>query len=130
MTPSNPRGNTVLIIMAHGSRKPEANHEFLQLTQTIAQQDHGFIAVTPCFLELTTPTLFDAIAEAVAEGHTQFDIYPLFFNQGNHVTKDIPRQITQLQEQYPLCFFNRLEYFGLYQQLGDQVLAHIGQQRG
>jgi sirohydrochlorin ferrochelatase len=129
MTPNNSSENTVLIIMAHGSRKVEANQEFEQLTQVIAQREHGYVAVKPCFLELTTPTLSDAIAESVTEGYTLFDIYPLFFNQGNHVTKDIPRQMAQLEQQYPQCHFNRLEYFGLYDQLGEQVLAHINQQR-
>jgi len=120
---------TVLIIMAHGSRKFEANQEFKQLTQAIAQREHGYAAVKPCFLELTTPTLSDAIEESVTEGHSQFDIYPLFFNQGNHVTKDIPRQMKQLEEKYPQCHFNRLEYFGLYKDLSEQVLAHIGLQQ-
>ena len=121
--------NTVLMIMAHGSRKVAANQEFEQLTRDIAKQEHKYAEVKPCFLELATPSLAVAVEESVAQGYTQFDVYPLFFNKGNHVTSDIPRQIAHLEEQYPHCKFNRLEYFGTYDQLGGQVLAHISEQK-
>ncbi len=121
--------STVLIIMAHGSRKIEANQEFEQLTQRIAKQSHGYAAVKPCFLELASPSLAVAVEESLCQGYTQFDVYPLFFNQGNHVVNDIPRQISHLEEQYPQCTFHRLDYFGTYDQLGGQVLAHIAQQQ-
>jgi len=119
---------TVLIIMAHGSRKVEANQEFEQLTQRIAQQHHGYAEVKPCFLELASPSLAEAVEQSLCQSYTQFDVYPLFFNQGNHVVNDIPRQIARLEEQYPACTFRRLDYFGRYDQLGNQVLAHIAQQ--
>ncbi|MGS2717329.1 sirohydrochlorin chelatase [Eionea flava] len=126
---SEKSNKTVLIVMAHGSRKSEANQEFEALARDIATQSHGYAAVKPCFLELATPKLADAVEACIGAGHTRFDVYPLFFNQGNHVTKDIPRQITQLQTQYPHCHFHCLEYFGLYKQLSQQVLVHIDQQR-
>jgi sirohydrochlorin ferrochelatase len=119
---------TVLMIMAHGSRKIEANQEFEQLTHSIAQQKHHYAEVKPCFLELASPSLAVAVEQSLHQGYTQFDVYPLFFNRGNHVTSDIPRQVSHLEEQYPQCTFRRLEYFGTYDQLGGQVLQHISQQ--
>lgn len=119
---------TVLIVMAHGSRKPEANQEFEALVRDIATQNHDYAVVKPCFLELAAPKLADTVEACIHEGHKRFDVYPLFFNQGNHVTKDIPRQIEHLQAQYSDCHFQCLEYFGLYNQLSQQVLAHINQQ--
>jgi sirohydrochlorin ferrochelatase len=119
---------TVLMIMAHGSRKVEANEEFEQLTHRIAKQSHHYAEVKPCFLELAIPSLAVAVEQSLAQGYTQFDVYPLFFNQGNHVVNDIPRQIAHLEEQYPACTFRCLDYFGTYDQLSNQVLAHIAQQ--
>jgi sirohydrochlorin cobaltochelatase len=121
--------NTVLMIMAHGSRKVEANQEFEQLTRDIAKQEHKYAEVKPCFLELAVPSLAVAVEKSIGQGYTQFDVYPLFFNKGNHVTSDIPRQISHLEEKYPQCTFHRLEYFGTYDQLGGQVLSHISQQQ-
>lgn len=132
MQPSTHRknkSNTVLLIMAHGSRKTEANNEFEQLTKKIAQQAHDYGAVRPCFLELASPSLSNAVEHAIGEGYTQFEIYPLFFNQGNHVSNDIPRQITEIESKHPQCQLRCLDYFGAYEQLSRQVLQHISQQQ-
>lgn len=119
---------TVLIIMAHGSRNPAANSEFGQLVSSIAKQTSDYAIVTPCFLELAQPSLQDAISEYLKLGYHQFDLYPLFFNQGNHVTRDIPAQINQAQEQHQECVIRQLDYFGKFNQLGNSVIAHIQQQ--
>ncbi|MRT95061.1 sirohydrochlorin chelatase, partial [Ancylomarina sp. 16SWW S1-10-2] len=61
-------------------------------------------------------------------GYQQFDLYPLFFNRGNHVTRDIPAQIAQTQEQHKGCVIRQLDYFGKFEQLGNSVVEHIQEQ--
>jgi sirohydrochlorin ferrochelatase len=124
---STKKNHPVLIIMAHGSRKTKANNEFETLVNEIAKTEMAYVIVKHCFLELAAPKLSDAIDECLSLGYHQFDLYPLFFNQGNHVTRDIPEQIQQLQQQHPDCTIRQLDYFGEYKQLKDTVTTHIKQ---
>jgi sirohydrochlorin ferrochelatase len=124
----NNHSHSVLIIMAHGSRKIEANEEFAQLVEQIAAISTEYALVTHCFLEIATPSLEDCINEYVALGYQHYDLYPLFFNQGNHVTRDIPQQIQDAQQQHPSCHIQQLNYFGLFGGLAHSVHQHIQHQ--
>jgi len=52
--------------MANRRRKAEANREFDTLAKDIDAPNRGEAAVKPCFLELATPKLADAVT--VCEG--------------------------------------------------------------
>lgn len=118
----------VLIVMAHGSRKKEANDEFEELVETITQGDLSHAAITHCFLELSQPSLQDVVEEYIAKGYQQFELYPLFFNQGNHVKRDIPNQIERITQQFPNINIHQLHYFGMNPNISSTVIEHIHQQ--
>ena len=120
--------NTALIIMAHGSRKTEANEEFAQLVRKVALTATDYAVVTHCFLEIASPTLEDSVKECLPLGCQQFDVYPLFFNQGNHVSRDIPKQIQQAQQQHPECHIRQLHYFGMFNEMANSIHQHIQSQ--
>jgi sirohydrochlorin ferrochelatase len=120
--------HSVLLIMAHGSRKAEANAEFVALVDRIAKQSVNYVIVKHCFLEIASPTMADAIEECLLLGYHQFDLYPLFFNQGNHVSRDIPEQIRQIQDKHRECTIKQLAYFGEHEQLAHMITTHIQQQ--
>lgn len=116
---------SVLIMMAHGSRKIEANEEFKQLVDKVALTATDYTLVTHCFLEIASPNLETCITQCAALGYQHYDLYPLFFNQGNHVTRDIPQQIQQAQQQHPQCHIRQLQYFGLFNGLATSIHQHI-----
>ncbi len=118
-----------LIIMAHGSRKVDANTEFTQLAKQIDFKTLGYTRIRPCFLELAEPSLLDVIGEEADQEHHCFDLYPLFFNQGNHVMRDIPKQIAAAIAQHPKCEIQLLNYFGSSSLLAGSIAAHIEQQQ-
>ncbi|MFT5116913.1 MAG: sirohydrochlorin ferrochelatase [Kiritimatiellia bacterium] len=118
----------VLIIMAHGSRKTEANNEFEQLIKVMSTQGLDYIMIKHCFLEMAEPNLPSVIEECLSLGYKQFDLYPLFFNQGNHVSRDIPEQIQAVQQQHPECSVRQLDYFGSFDQLAHGITEHIYRQ--
>ena len=66
--------NTVLMIMAHGSRKIEANQEFEQLTHRIAKQSHHYAEVKPCFLDKLVPV--------TTRIKSSLELFSIFFNNG------------------------------------------------
>ncbi len=123
-----------LLIMAHGSRSETANDEFRALVEKVAESAHGrgqeYVAVIPCFLELAQPSLIEAIQQLEHQPVKTVQLYPLFFNKGKHVGRDIPAQIEEARERFPDLVIELLDYFGNSEGLAGLVLSHIGSQRG
>ena len=121
-----------LLIMAHGSRSETANDEFRALVERVAQSAHAageeFVAVLPCFLELAKPSLVEAIQQLEHQPVKRVPLYPLFFNKGKHVGRDIPAQVTEARERFPDLTIELLDYFGSAEGLAPLVLDHIAGQ--
>jgi len=126
--PSHAR--TVIIIMAHGSRKKTANDECEAWVNVMKKSDIPYADITHCFLELSPPSLQQVVEEYIAKGYQQFALYPLFFSQGHHVQRDIPDQINTLTQQYPHIHIHihQLDYFGMNPRISASILEHIQQQ--
>ena len=75
-----------LLIMAHGSRSETANDEFRALVDTVAESAHAagqeYVAVLPCFLELATPSLIEAIQQLEHQPVKTVQLYPVVLEQG------------------------------------------------
>ncbi len=123
-----------LLIMAHGSRSETANDEFRALVERVAEAAHAsgqeYVAVIPCFLELAKPSLIEAIHQLEHQPVEAVQLYPLFFNKGKHVGRDIPAQIEEARERFPDLDIELLDYFGNSEGLAELVLSHIGRQGG
>ncbi len=88
-----------LLLVAHGSRRQQANQEVLQLCQRLTGSVN-FAAVSAAFLELAQPSLADAIDQAVAAGAARIVILPYFLGAGRHVNEDIPALIAAARERH------------------------------
>ncbi|MYM62628.1 sirohydrochlorin chelatase [Pseudomaricurvus sp. HS19] len=126
MTATSPQ--RALIIMAHGSRRAAANEEFFQLVAQVAASATGYQLVRPALLEQAPPTLLQACHE-LPESVTEIDVYPLFFNQGRHVEKDIPAQVAEVLDAFPGRQVRLLEYFGSSAGLANLIGEHLSSQR-
>ena len=113
--------------MAHGSRRDSANQEFFTLVERINQQAGQYRCVIPALLEQAPPTLMQSCMALPANIET-IDIYPLFFNCGKHVEKDIPAQVAEVMEQYPDKTIKLLSYLGSSAELAGFVVEHIDEQ--
>jgi sirohydrochlorin ferrochelatase len=118
-----------LIIMAHGSRAEAANDEFRVLVERVAERGHDYVAVSPCFLELARPSLLEALQRIEHQPVTRVLVYPLFFNSGKHVGRDIPAQVEEARARHPHLRIELLDYFGRADELADLVGRHIQAQR-
>lgn len=119
-----------LIIMGHGSRRTEANIEFESYARNLAAADRASEApqydfVSAAFLELTSPTMMQACAEAIEQSCSSIDVYPLFLNQGRHVEKDIPQQLAEVMDQHPDIEVRLLDYMGSSNDLTGFILNHL-----
>ena len=113
-----------LVVIAHGSRRDSANQEFFQLVERIGAGNSSYACTRPALLEQAPPTLLQACME-LPEGICQIDVYPLFFNCGRHVEKDIPAQVAEVMDALPDVEVRLLPYFGSSAQLSDWVLADV-----
>ncbi|WP_423895090.1 sirohydrochlorin chelatase [Candidatus Pelagadaptatus aseana] len=120
---------TALVVIAHGSRRDSANQEFMQLVENLATDKAAqFARVAPAFLEQTSPTLLQACETVIKDGMKKIYVYPLFFNNGRHVGKDIPAQVVEAMEAFPGVEIELMDYFGLAPELGSTIGNHITDQ--
>jgi sirohydrochlorin ferrochelatase len=77
----------VLVLVGHGSRAPEANAALADLARTLAR-DTG-VPTFPGYLEMTEPTIPDALRTAAASGAGRIVVVPYFLSPGMHVRRDL-----------------------------------------
>ena len=89
---------TALLLIAHGSRRPEANADNHLMAQTLAAQD-AYHAVVPAFLELAEPNIERGAAQCIAQGAERVILLPFFLSAGTHVVDDLEGYRQRLSEQ-------------------------------
>jgi sirohydrochlorin cobaltochelatase len=115
-----------LIMIAHGSRREDANAEFISLVKRVriaATSKCDF--VEHCFLEIASPSLAEAMEYVIAKGARTISIFPYFLNSGNHVLRDIPETVDRLTNQYPHCTMTLLPYFGTFEGITELISRQI-----
>ena len=96
---------TAIVLFAHGSRDPAWQRPMLAAAQRIRDQvPHAWVACA--YLELTEPSLPQAVAQAVEAGHVHIRVVPMFLGVGKHVREDLPILMAQLQRDHPHVRFD------------------------
>jgi sirohydrochlorin cobaltochelatase len=96
---------TAIVLFAHGSRDPAWQRPMLAVAQRIRDQlPQAWVACA--YLELTEPSLTQAVAQAVTLGHVQIRVLPMFLGVGKHVREDLPILMAQLQHDHPQVQFD------------------------
>ncbi len=78
-----------IVIVDHGSRRPEANQRHEDFVREWAEQSMHLV-VEPAHMELAEPSVDAAFDACVAAGATTVVIAPYFLWPGNHWDRDIP----------------------------------------
>ena len=90
-----------LLLVAHGSRRPESNQEIEVVVASLrARTRDSFSQVQCAFLELAQPSIPQAIDELVSAGASDIVVLPYFLSEGRHVHEDIPAIIEEKQSQH------------------------------
>jgi len=102
-----------LIIVAHGSRKDSSNEEVKAIVEKVESlQDKHYAFVMTAFLEFAAPSLEESIHHCIDQGVSEIVILPYFLASGNHVTRDIPEVIQNIQASYPQVKITLKEHVG------------------
>ncbi|MCV2402780.1 CbiX/SirB N-terminal domain-containing protein [Marinomonas sp. C2222] len=84
-----------IILLAHGSPDPLWKQPFESIYNEVTEI-YGAEKSSLAYMELTTPTLEDAVA-ALDKDVRSVAVLPLFLAVGRHLRKDVPAQIEALQ---------------------------------
>lgn len=124
MTPNDPPGhpaNTALLLIAHGSRRAEANADLEALAEQIRERGL-YRHVQASYLELCPPNIVDGGILCASSGVSEVVMLPYFLSAGIHVVDDLTEARDQLKNQYPDIHFVLAEPLGRHPLLTEIVL--------
>lgn len=89
-----------VILFGHGARDPEWARPFHALREIIIEKNPG-TPVELAFLELSAPTLGEAVERQVTQGINSIVVVPVFIAAGRHVKQDMPAMLKKIRQRYP-----------------------------
>jgi sirohydrochlorin cobaltochelatase len=92
--------STAVVLFAHGSRDPQWRAPMDAVAHEMRQQAPD-TTVCCAFLELTSPSLSEAVDALVQEGHRAIRIVPMFLGVGRHAREDLPALCAELRQRHP-----------------------------
>jgi sirohydrochlorin ferrochelatase len=115
---------TALVVIAHGSREPDANADVVHLARAIETRA-AYSIVEPAFLELAEPTIEKAVETCVGRGAKQVVLVPYFLSAGVHVRRDLSEITKRLCSVHPGIAFRQAEPLGRHPALVDIVIERV-----
>jgi sirohydrochlorin ferrochelatase len=116
-----PAAGTALLLIAHGSRRPEANDDLEHLAEQLRERGR-YCFVQPSFLELTSPTIAEGGAACVAAGAQRVLMLPYFLAPGIHACDDMASARTELAGRFPDVEFLLAQPLGRHPLLVEVVV--------
>jgi sirohydrochlorin ferrochelatase len=116
---------TAILLMAHGSRIPEANdavHAIAEMVKEISGQ--GIVEVS--FREQHLPNIQQGIDACVARGADRILLVPYFLFVGAHVREDLPEEMAEARKRHPGVEFAMAGHLGVHRKLAEIVVERIG----
>ena len=113
---------TALLLMAHGSRRDEANADLFHVAAALRARG-PYAIVEGSFLELAQPGIEEGAARCVAQGAERVILLPYFLSPGVHVRRDLSDLHHRLTERFPHVDFCLAEPLGRHPLLLDVVTA-------
>jgi sirohydrochlorin ferrochelatase len=104
-------GRPFILLIAHGSRRSEANEELRQTAQQLERSLSG-TAVRCAFLEIESPDIATGLAACLEEGASRIRVLPYFLNSGRHVQEDIVRIVDQTRGSNPEADIDLVAHVG------------------
>jgi len=119
-----PRSATLLI--AHGSRRAEANRELAMLADEVRERLPTEI-VEIAFLELAEPTIPQAALRCVECGAERVRMFPYFLSAGVHVSEDLEQHRQDFAREYPGVEFLLCRPIGQHPAIVNIVIERLAE---
>ncbi|GBD36238.1 Sirohydrochlorin cobaltochelatase [bacterium HR36] len=115
---------TAILLIAHGSRRAEANAELEWVAARLQERLPGFF-VEHAYLEIAEPTIAQGIARCLEHGVSSVILVPYFLSAGRHVREDLESARAQAAHQYPQAKFFLAEALGPHDLLVELMVLRI-----
>lgn len=112
---------TALLLIAHGSRRPEANADLEHLAG-LMRSGGEYLYVQTAYLELCEPGIVAGGDRCVAAGAARVVLLPYFLSAGRHVTEDLTAARDELGRRHPGVTFVLAEPLGRHPLLAQVVM--------
>jgi sirohydrochlorin ferrochelatase len=119
---------TSLVLIAHGSRQPDANKDLFDLADEI-RGSGKYQRVEAAFLELAEPDMRTAARRVAAEVERVI-LLPYFLSAGVHVKRDLTKLRDELSVEFPKVTVLLAEPLGPHPLLRELVLERAAQVGG
>ncbi len=122
--PATTDTTTAVLLVAHGSRRQEANRDLTLLAEQIAARG-AYPIVEVGYLEVSRPTIPEGGRACVARGAKSIRILPYFLSAGRHVIEDLTAIRDELSAEFPDVDFILCPHLGLHPQMVEIVLDRL-----
>jgi sirohydrochlorin ferrochelatase len=102
---------TAILLIAHGSREPEANADLEHVAAEMRKRARCKIAVAS-YLEIAEPGIVEGGRRCVEAGARCIVMLPYFLSAGTHVRRDLAAAQTKLAKMFPNVEFLLAEPLG------------------
>ena len=101
-----------LLMIGHGTRNERGRQTFVDFVEAYKKLDTSR-PVIPCFLELTEPTIQEAVIACVEQGYTEITALPILLFAARHNKFDVTNELDRSRSPYPQLSFNYGRHFGI-----------------
>lgn len=115
---------TAVLLVDHGSKRPEANALLAEVAALYARQT-GAPIVEYAHMELAEPTIPQGFARCVARGATHVVVGLFFLSPGRHSAHDIPALAAAAATEHPGVSFAVAPPLGLDPRLVDLLRQRV-----
>ncbi len=119
-------GRDSLVVMVHGSPRPEANEAMYRVVDVVRQRNI-FHTVEVGFMECNSPTIPEAISTCIHSGAETVTAVPYFLHTGTHVADDLPTILEESIVIHPGIQFRMGRFLGCASALTDILLDRLTQ---
>ena len=116
--------STAVLLIAHGSRRQEANDDLLRLADAVRKRDR-YQTVEVAYLEIADPTIPEGARRCIEQGACRILMLPYFLSAGAHVVNDLMRHQQELASEFPDVSIELCRPLGLHPLLIEVVLQRL-----
>jgi sirohydrochlorin ferrochelatase len=113
-----------LLIVDHGSRKPDAHVHLLWVAEQVRRRRPG-LSVYVAHMELAKPSIQQAIESCAADGIESLIVHPFFLVPGLHAAEDVPRLVEAAALAHPRLRVRVTDPTGSVAGIADLILATV-----
>ena len=115
-----------ILLIDHGSVKPEANHMVSCMANLLQHVVGDDILVRHAHMELAEPSIAAGFADCVRSGATEVIAFPYMLSPGKHVTRDVPRLVAEAAQAFPHVAYRVTDAFGVHEKLAELIALRAG----